>query len=264
MRPAHSHGRSHLVRIPLLFRFGGLCITAHTFKRRPSDTRPPARAARSCRFAHLGNPGYTAQVQVCKDFTNGMCNRGASCKFSHDVAGAGFGGGFGGAGFGHAGFCGGYGGFGSGYQFAAYGGPGGGAGGYGGGGYGGFGGGYGGGGYGQGYSAMPSFGASGGGGNVCKDFLNGRCQRGALCKFSHEGTPVRFAACTARLPAASALSALPPAPRFPDPAAHTLCASNVPGGTTPHPPTVIAEPRPGEGLLRWHPFSCAAYALALI
>ena len=32
----------------------------------------------------------------------------------------------------------------------------------------------------------PAYGAPPVGGNVCKDFLNGRCMRGQSCKFSHE------------------------------------------------------------------------------
>ena len=36
-----------------------------------------------CKFAHVGAMSSNAGPQLCKDFNNGLCNRGASCKFSH-------------------------------------------------------------------------------------------------------------------------------------------------------------------------------------
>lgn len=136
-----------------------------------------------CRFEHVGaSAANLPPAMTCKDFLNGVCTRGASCKFAHDgtpgvgappppqVGAYGCGGGYGG-----------YGGYGT---------PGGYGAGVHGGGYGG---------YGSGYGAPPSYGAppyggtcaaAGGGAGVCKDFLNGRCQRGAQCRFSHEGTPI--------------------------------------------------------------------------
>ena len=121
----------------------------------------------ACKFAHVGAPNVglqTSGTPVCKDFSHGMCTRGAQCKFSHEVD---------------------WGEFAPGVPPApAYGGPG----------------------LQPGPVAPPPYDAppsssqqvydqysappvSSSGKQLCKDYMQGRCARGQQCRFSHEGLP---------------------------------------------------------------------------
>ncbi len=149
-----------------------------------------------CKFLHVGGSSAAqgpGSKPPCKDFQNGLCNRGANCKFAHEPGAAATGGLAGPAPQMPI----------AAVQMApAYGGPGT------------MGGGLGGvpdamGGGAMSGGAMAGAGAMGGagsmsggverygvapqastGGQVCKDYLHGRCARGANCRFVHEGQPV--------------------------------------------------------------------------
>lgn len=124
-----------------------------------------------CKFLHTGGPAAPppGSKPPCKDFQNGLCTRGANCKFAHEPAAGATGaltmhapqmptmfGGPGSMGAAPAAMHGGV-------ALPSH------AGGV------------------ARYGVAPQAST---GGQVCKDFLSGRCARGANCKFVHEGQPM--------------------------------------------------------------------------
>ena len=124
-----------------------------------------------CKFLHTGGPAAPppGSKPPCKDFQNGLCTRGANCKFAHEPAAGATGaltmhapqmptmfGGPGSMGAAPAAMHGGV-------ALPLH------AGGV------------------ARYGVAPQAST---GGQVCKDFLSGRCARGANCKFVHEGQPM--------------------------------------------------------------------------